>query len=388
MNLESTIAAVVINLVIFAVIQAVFFRFLKRYTEKIAASVAASVSASTAADAYRLAEARASELHILYDLAETLNQTLPPERALEVGLEKVALQVGATSGWLLTLTPDQKAELSAGFRLPPNMELASGNNRTWALCACLKEMMAGDLNSPRPFKCERLARTPGFDKDHQQHLSIPVQASGVPVGILNLVFPSARLLDETETRLLATLGNQFGGAIERARLFRDVHKLAVTDSLTGIFNRRHFAEVAARELERASRYGHPVSLAILDIDLFKNINDNYGHLAGDQVLIEIARVCQERTRRIDLVGRYGGEEILILMPETKLDQAQQAMERLRREIEALTIETMRGDIQITVSIGVAWRCAESGLDWDAFLDRADQALYRAKKNGRNQVCVI
>ncbi|HEX9017987.1 MAG TPA: sensor domain-containing diguanylate cyclase [Anaerolineaceae bacterium] len=331
---------------------------------------------------------RASELRILKELAEILNQTLPPEKALEAGLEQVARQVGASAGWLLTLTPDHRAELSAGYQLPSNMELAAAGNRTWALCACLKEAMNNQLATPRRFECERLARTPGIAADQKQHFSIPVRASGVTVGILNLVFPPERSFDEVEMRLISSLGDQFGGAVERARLFRDVHRLAITDALTGLYNRRHLLAMIVAEMERARRYNHSISLAILDIDHFKQINDTFGHLAGDQVLVEVARVCQDIIRRVDLIGRFGGEEILILMPETTPDQAVVAMERLREQIERLDFNTKRGNAHLTISIGMTSLSNDESIDFDHFLDRADQALYLAKNQGRNQVRVI
>lgn len=338
--------------------------------------------------AYHQAEARSNELVLLKNLAETLNQTLPPERSLEVGLEQVAHQVGAASGWILTITPDKKSELAAGYRLPANIELASTRTRTWALCACLKETLNGQLNTPRQFHCERLTRAAGTPEDQRTHLSVPVRASGTPVGIMNLVFASGRQFSEEEMRLLATLGDQFGGAVERLRLFQDVQKLAATDSLTGLYNRRHFMESAEKELERVRRYERPISLAILDIDFFKQINDTYGHLAGDQVLIETSGLCQKSIRRIDLIGRFGGEELIILMPETTPEKAGQAMERLRKDIEALEIQTQRGTVRFTASIGVASLEGHHTLGLQLFVDKADQALYEAKKSGRNRVCML
>jgi diguanylate cyclase (GGDEF)-like protein len=215
-----------------------------------------------------------------------------------------------------------------------------------------------------------------------------VGASGVPIGILNLVFPPDRVFAENETRLLSALGDQFGGAIERARLFKEVRYLAITDSLTGLYNRRHFAALAIKELERSRRYQRSLSLAMLDIDHFKSINDIYGHLAGDQALQEVTRLCREFTRRVDLLGRFGGEEILILMPETTPLQAQAAMERLREQIENLQIDTPRGVVQITASIGITNLNAGEEIEFTPFLDRADQALYQAKNAGRNQVSVL
>ena len=338
--------------------------------------------------AQALAKDRDQELRILKDLAETLNQTLPPEKALEAGLIRVVTQVGASAGWLLTLTEDSKADLAASYNLPPNMELARQANHAWALCNCMKNALSYQLQTPTLFECERLARAEGLPTPEKYHISTPIRANGVPVGILNLVFPAERTFGEVETRLLSALGDQFGGAVERVRLFKEVNKLAVTDSLTGLYNRRHFSVMLLKEMERARRYQHPISLAILDIDHFKLINDTYGHLAGDQALQEVARICQVVIRRIDLVGRYGGEEMIILMPETTPMRAEQAMERLRSQVETLEIETLRGTARVTVSIGLTSMEPNENIDLNHFLDRADQALYQAKNNGRNQVRML
>jgi diguanylate cyclase (GGDEF)-like protein len=337
-----------------------------------------------------MADQRAREIGVLKDLAETLNQTLPPERALEAGLKQAATDTGAAFGWLLTLTPDRKAELSASHGLPDGFELAEGSGSPWALCACLKETLNGRLNTPRPFVCERLARMASSNTEHKRHLSVPIRASGVPVGILNLVFHAAPEFSEAELRTITALGDQFGGAVERSRLFREVHQLAVTDPLTGLYNRRAFLSSVSQEIERARRYQHPISLVILDIDLFKSINDTYGHLVGDQVLMRVAQLCQEATRRTDLVARYGGEEIIILMPETTQEQALAAMERLRVMVETEEIDSPRGLVRTTISAGIASLDvgASEVSSFDQLLDHADQALYLAKNEGRNRVRVL
>ncbi len=334
----------------------------------------------------RLAEAYAREINTLKNLAEILNQTLPPEKALEAGLAMVAQTVGASAGWILTLTPDQKSVLSAGYNLPPTMELVQERDQAWELCACMLTTLQGKLNEPvQVYNCERLKRTPDFPRNEKHHVSIPIRSGGKPVGILNLVIAEDRLYKEAEVRLLSAMGDQFGGAIERVRLFDEVRKLAITDSLTGLSNRRHFFELAEMELIRSRRYLHPLALAMIDIDHFKKVNDTYGHMAGDIVLREVARACQASLRKVDAIGRYGGEEIVILMPETTLDQAQPALERLRKRVEAMRIETARGAMQFTISIGLADLRIGEDITIDQLLDRADQAMYKAKRSGRNQV---
>ena len=130
-------------------------------------------------------------------------------------------------------------------------------------------------------------------------------------------------------RLLEAFGDQFGGAVERARLFEHTQRLAITDGLTGLYNRRHFFVKAQEEYERALRYNHPLSILMIDVDHFKHVNDEHGHQTGDLVLKQVAESCRKALRQVDIIGRYGGEELVVLMPETAQDAALQAAERLR-----------------------------------------------------------
>lgn len=157
------------------------------------------------------------------------------------------------------------------------------------------------------------------------------------------------------------------------------------DVLTGLNNRRHFLELCETEMQRSVRYGTPVSMLMLDIDHFKRINDAHGHKAGDLVLVQLAHIMKETLRSVDIVGRYGGEEFAILLPETDHRKAMEVAERLRLDIAAAAIVLEVGmPLKITVSIGVASAHGQE-TNVDILLNAADQALYRAKNGGRNQV---
>jgi len=155
--------------------------------------------------------------------------------------------------------------------------------------------------------------------------------------------------------------------------------------LTRLSNRRHFMERAESEFERSRRYQRELSAFLLDADNFKAVNDTHGHEVGDRVLRVLANACRQSLRQLDVVGRYGGEEFVVLLPETSAALAYEAAERLRHEIEQLRIPTRSDDIRITVSIGVATATpvAESVA---ALINEADRALYEAKRAGRN--CVV
>ena len=159
---------------------------------------------------------------------------------------------------------------------------------------------------------------------------------------------------------------------------------ATRDALTGVFNRGHFADVAAQEIDRARRFHEPLSLLLLDIDYFKKVNDTYGHPAGDQALVALAQCCTGFVRRIDAVGRLGGEEFMILMPRCDKDPAVEIAQRLRYEISQIQVVDNGQTFRYTVSIGVSALRSHT-RDFAELLKQADNALYKAKRGGRNCV---
>jgi diguanylate cyclase (GGDEF)-like protein len=169
--------------------------------------------------------------------------------------------------------------------------------------------------------------------------------------------------------------------VQRADEWED---LASIDHLTGLFNRRHFLELADKEWSRFDRYARPLSLMMIDIDRFKSINDRHGHDVGDRVLVHVGAICREDMRASDIVARFGGEEFVMLLPETPLESAVVAAERLRRRIADTPLRERNGHIALTASFGVA----EAGGRIDsiaALMKTADEALYRAKNAGRDRV---
>jgi diguanylate cyclase (GGDEF)-like protein len=164
-----------------------------------------------------------------------------------------------------------------------------------------------------------------------------------------------------------------------------LQELATVDGMTGLFNRRHFFSLAEIEWSRYQRHWRPISVLMLDIDQFKSINDRFGHDVGDRVIVQIAEICRQEKRKTDVVARFGGEEFLLLLPETSMTEAQAIAERLRGQVETSDLSIAPHAISATVSIGVAQ--ANSSMDTIFDLIKvADHALYAAKNAGRNRVC--
>jgi len=174
---------------------------------------------------------------------------------------------------------------------------------------------------------------------------------------------------------------------ERIELYQKIQSLSTMDPTLNCFNRRNFLELAEQEIARASRYHHPLSLMILDVDHFKEINDSSGHLYGDQVLKQIVDVFTKTIRKTDILGRYGGDEFVILFPETNMRGAVEIAERLRQNVEQITMTGKNETKKITISGGLA--CLEpmgiNNMKLKDIMDEADKALYQAKAEGRNRI---
>lgn len=240
------------------------------------------------------------------------------------------------------------------------------------------------LSNDRPksdHKLSELTRTEGI----QCFLCLPFISQTQPLGVLYLYRKDRDTFLPEEIELLTTFSHLAAIAAENTRIHSNTVKQATTDALTGLLNRRAFDEYMKTEQQRAQRYGKTFSLMMLDIDYFKKVNDTYGHAAGDALLKTLATILTQQVRDIDIVARFGGEEFVIVLPETEGTGAKILAERIRQTIARtpFTLPDER-EIGVTVSMGIACFPHNAG-SVETLLERADQALYLAKNNGRNRV---
>jgi diguanylate cyclase (GGDEF)-like protein len=184
---------------------------------------------------------------------------------------------------------------------------------------------------------------------------------------------------------LGQVANQAQIVVENSRLFDRIKNLSIRDGLTDLFNHRHSIELVANEFGRVGRYAGGVSLLMVDIDHFKNINDAHGHQAGDAVLKEVARVLKDNLRHVDALGRYGGEEFIAILPHTVREEALQTAERLRKGIDDHVFRVGDRELRTTISVGVACFPSDTVDSPNGLVREADKALYKAKQAGRNRV---
>ena len=222
--------------------------------------------------------------------------------------------------------------------------------------------------------------TPDVGFEVKDRVKFTISSGGEVLGSLCAIAREKRLGGD-DRATLELLSKELSLLVKNLFLGEETLRLANNDGLTGLQNRRRTTERLEVEVARARRYGTPLAIALCDIDHFKQVNDRFGHNMGDEVLVQVGRALQDTLREVDLVGRWGGEEFLVLLPDTDPVGAQIVGERLRACVEAL-VPFSGGPERVTCSVGVA--CFESSDSTSGFVDRADQALYRAKKAGRNQ----
>lgn len=189
-----------------------------------------------------------------------------------------------------------------------------------------------------------------------------------------------------QSQQLKKLNANYQQSIQEITKQRDeLNELAIKDFLTGLYQRRVFDDFINKEISRAVRHKGALSIAMMDLDFFKKVNDNYGHLVGDEVLVQFARILQSSLRESDIACRFGGEEFVVMMPMTSLADALIICERIRTTIEQYVFHTEKGDLQVTISIGLSEFHLDAPKTAEELLKIADDCLYQAKKNGRNQI---
>ncbi|UCB45959.1 MAG: sensor domain-containing diguanylate cyclase [Spirochaetota bacterium] len=223
-----------------------------------------------------------------------------------------------------------------------------------------------------------------FFKENEFELIVPLRFKERINGILCLKRKDEEFgseYTEDEKRYINIIAGFTSVAIENARLY----EMATLDRKTKLYNHGFFQNRLTQEIERAERYKTDLTLMILDLDHFKKVNDTYGHIVGDEVLIKVAQTIKGQVRTFDIPARFGGEEFTVILPETDLESASLVAQRLRKAIKGLTFTTQKGEFSIAVSIGMASFIHETSMTEDIFIEHADRALYYAKEHGRDQI---
>jgi diguanylate cyclase (GGDEF)-like protein len=215
----------------------------------------------------------------------------------------------------------------------------------------------------------------------------PVVVKGKVIACFSLAKLEPHFYRNRHGELLAVFAGQAALALQNARFYSEIQRLAIKDELTDTYNHRHFIELGEREFNRAQRYNRPLSLIMYDLDHFKRINDSYGPLIGDQVLRVVAERCKSNVREVDVMGRFGGEEFSILLPEASMVDIQRISERLRRDIAKMPVSTTAGEIEVTISLGAA-SISEEIASLTKLIECADFAMYKAKQRGRNNFYIF
>jgi diguanylate cyclase (GGDEF)-like protein len=323
--------------------------------------------ATLAADEASQAQERAQELERLVTFWQALTQSFDLDAIRDVVEHYLPEITGSDDAWVVTGTEGNWKSV-----LGPTVTTVRGG-----------QMSVVDLALEALAQSGLSARPDGIEYEGQVCFAMIAAGSslgvlGVPAGVPSLT-PSRRLVIGAAAALL-------GVSVRSVYLLQEVRESSLRDQLTGCVNRAHAMEVVASELIRARRSRLPVSLIMFDLDRFKAINDRHGHLCGDAVLAEVGAKMRASLRASDMKCRYGGEEFLILLPETPLEGAHRAAETLRRELAEMEIHWSDRVVRVTSSFGVA--CARPNeIDPTPLVARADEALYRAKREGRNRVRV-
>lgn len=345
------------------------------------------LKAELAAQGEQLA-ARVKELQLLIDITRAIGSTLEVHEVLS----KITDMVGVTLGFrefALLLYEEDKGEyvITETYGLDQVDGEVEGLRfkETEGIVSLAHEARRTVLVEDTS-KEPRYLHFKGRRKVDGSLLVIPMIYRDRIVGALSFPRPEVAAFNDEEVGLLEAVAAQAALAITNARLYQKTVELSLTDPLTGVFNRRHLEQRLEMELNRARRFGDPLSVIMIDIDHFKKYNDAHGHPMGDRVLKDVASTLRASVRRVDTVARYGGEEFTILLPRIGGEQAAEVAEKVRAAVFTRTFPG--GETQplgrVSLSLGVGTFPHDAG-DAHTLLDRADAALYCAKSGGRNQV---
>lgn len=323
------------------------------------------------------------------EITESLSSSLSLEEILSLVTDSALYIIGKGETVLLFLTEEGRLALKAAsgrgdsFDSKVRIKAKTGDIFDKWVIRQKQDLIVTD--GEKDFRFRTLAKGEG-EREIKSLISSPLLWGEEVRGILRLDSSSPDEYTADDLRLLDTVAGLASLALENAELYQRTEELAIRDNLTGLYVHKYFQDRLEEELKRALARDYPLSLVMLDIDYFKDYNDRFGHIAGDIVLRHLAGVLTEETAAGNLAARYGGEEFCLLLPQTDKEKACRLAERIRKKVAENTITLRRIKTKITVSLGVAALPQDARTRAD-LIRKADEALYRAKEKGKNQVCI-
>ena len=335
----------------------------------------------------RATSTSARRLAILTDVVKTANSILEPRKVIELVVEKIR-QLIPSEAWSLLMVDEEKQELVF------EAALGAKGREVAALRPKIGEGVAGWVaETGKPAIVNDVKRDPRFAPhvdaktsfETRSILCAPLVSRGRTIGVLEILNKRGGSFRKTDLELVLTLVEPCAIAIENAILFQRTEQLTITDDLTRLFNSRYLNLYLGREIKRCKRHGIPLSVIFLDLDGFKGINDQYGHLAGSGTLTEVGGILALGVRESDILARYGGDEFIVVLPETPASGALVIAERLRRAIEEHRFLEPQGiAARISASFGIS-TYPDHALSPEGLIQKADQAMYRVKEREKNGI---
>ena len=349
------------------------------------ASITASQTGATLRHvlAYDAAIHHLNELELLNRVTQAITITDDVDELLQTIVDEIHTTLEITSVAILLVTPDgieMKVHAVAGDYSTEIAALKLGVGKG-ATGVAVMEGLTQYL--PDVTRDERYVPV---DPNIRCELAVPLVNKGSVVGVLNLESTSLNAFSKEDRHVVEIVAAQIAQILAKALLYDELATMAVTDGLTGLFNHRQFFTRLEAEFKRADRYTYPLSLIMIDIDFFKNFNDTYGHMQGDQVLREIASIITLTMRETDVVARYGGEEFVVILPLCHESTAMEVAERLRTGIESANLGGDEKSPPLTISVGVC-STPKDASTYEELVKRADDAMYHSKNMGRN-MCTL
>ncbi|HIE64746.1 MAG: sensor domain-containing diguanylate cyclase [Nitrospira sp.] len=330
---------------------------------------------------------RTKELSSFIVFGKALSSVLEFEKVLRVIMD-TARKILRCESWSLILVDESKKELYFKMVKGPTMKVAKklrykmGEGPAGWVAEQGKPLLISDFSSQWQFQPKEFYPHVGA----RTALCLPIISKKKVIGVIQMVNRADETpFDENDLSLLSKLGDQATLAIERSDLYKKMADLASTDDLTHLYNIRYLDHILDLEIKRCRRYSIRLSLIFLDMDFFKLVNDQHGHLMGSQVLVEVANILNNSLREIDIVARYGGDEFVVVLPETSVEIAGRIARRIRNAIHSYEFLKKEGlSLHLTASFGIAGFPDQAKNKTD-LVCLADQAMYRAKVMGRDKI---